>query len=289
MKKMVVSFSMFFLILTGVFTACKAPSPTNEGASEMSTSENSKEITAESTAASSTWSNIEKTGKIKIGLCPEYPPFESVNAEGKMEGFDIDLATVIAKEMGLEVEFMNTPWEGLISGLNNGEFDLIMSAMSPEEATAATDAVAMSEAYYRLNDVIAVKSDNNDIETKKDLAGKVVGFQTGSAAEQSIAVLKKDGIAPKTENPYNRNSDAFTELANGRIDAVVVSYPYAVTQSKEDHSFKVVNDAIQGSALVAIAIKGADDLIEKYNEALKKVKSDGRYQEIEKQWLSVEK
>ena len=126
------------------------------------------------------WNAIEEAGTLKIGLCPEYPPFESVNDAGDIEGFDADLAAAIAEEMGVEVEFANTPWEGLISGLNNGDFDMIMSAMSPEEATAATDAVNLSDAYYELGDVIAVKVDNDTITKKEDLEGKTIGFQTGS-------------------------------------------------------------------------------------------------------------
>ncbi|MGC4018393.1 MAG: transporter substrate-binding domain-containing protein [Muricomes sp.] len=58
---------------------------------------------------------ISKKGTLKIGLCPEYPPFESVNDAGEIEGFDADLATAIAEDMGIKVEFANTPWEGLIS------------------------------------------------------------------------------------------------------------------------------------------------------------------------------
>ena len=234
------------------------------------------------------FAKIQDKGVLKIGLCPEYPPFESVNTEGKVEGFDADLATAIGKEMGVKVEFVNTPWEGLISGLKNGEFDMIMSAMSPEEATSATKEINMSDAYYVLNDVIAVKADNKDITKKEDLAGKVIGYQTGSAAEQGADKLEKSGIKVGTKNPYNRNSDAFAELENGRIDAVIVSYPYAVTQSKEDKNFKVINDPIQGCDLVAISVKGTDSLTKEYNKALKTLKDNGKYDDIAKKWLAVQ-
>lgn len=275
MKKKLIALGLVCTLVLSMATAC--------GNKE-------KEDTTEKTPKTegTSWTNIEEKGTLKIGLCPEYPPFESVNNDGNIEGFDADLATAIAEEMGVTVEFANTPWEGLISGLNNGEFDMIMSAMSPEEATSATDAVGLSDAYYDLGDVIAVKSDDNNITKKEDLEGKTVGYQTGSASEQAVDKLEELGIKVKTKNPYNRNSDAFAELENGRIDAVIVSYPYAVTQSKEDKSFKVINDPIQSCDLVAIAVKGSDELIAKYNEALKVVKDSGKYAEIEKKWLSVE-
>ncbi|MGC4018394.1 MAG: transporter substrate-binding domain-containing protein [Muricomes sp.] len=165
---------------------------------------------------------------------------------------------------------------------------MIMSAMSPEEATSAADSVNLSDAYYDLGDVIAVKADNNDITKKEDLEGKTIGYQTGSASEQAADKLEGLGIKVSTKNPYNRNSDAFAELENGRIDAVIVSYPYAVTQSKEDKTFKVVNDPIQSCDLVAITVQGSDALTAKYNGALKAVKDSGKYAEIEKKWLSIE-
>ena len=96
------------------------------------------------------------------------------------------------------------------------------------------------------------------------------------------------GIEVKAENPYNRNSDAFADLENGRIDAVIVSFPYAVTQSKEDKNFKVVNDAIDKTSVVAVVKKGSKSIIEEYNKALKTVRDSGKYKEIESKWLSVE-
>lgn len=246
------------------------------------------ETKTEEKTEDTSWNAIEEAGTLKIGLCPEYPPFESVNDAGDIEVFDADLAAAIAEEMGVEVEFANTPWEGLISGLNNGDFDMIMSAMSPEEATAATDAVNLSDAYYELGDVIAVKVDNDTITKKEDLEGKTIGFQTGSGAEQCADKLDGMGIKVAAKNPYNRTQDALAELENGRIDAVLVSYPYAVTQSKVDKAFKVVNDPIDTCDLVAISVKGSDELTKKYNEALKTVKDSGKYAEIEVKWLTVE-
>lgn len=233
------------------------------------------------------WEDIKEKGILKVGLCPEYPPFESINKKGDIEGFDAELANEIGKELGVKVELVNTPWEGLISGLNNGNFDLIMSAMSPEEATKASNDLEFSNPYYKLSDIIAVKKYNNEITKKEDLNNKTVGYQTGSASEQAAEKLKDENINVKAKNPYNRTSDAFAELENGRIDAVIVSFPYAVTQSNEDRNFKVVNDPIQQMDIVAIAKKGNTGLIKNFNDSLEKIKKDGRYKKIEDNWLSI--
>ena len=77
------------------------------------------------TTEDSSLKNIKKAGVLKVGMCPEYPPFESINNSGAIEGFDADLAEAIGKEMGVKVELVNTPWEGLISGLSMVYFFLI--------------------------------------------------------------------------------------------------------------------------------------------------------------------
>lgn len=260
----------------GLFTGCGTK---NEGNVD---SDKGKVVADES------FSKVKESGELKIGLCPEYPPFESINEKGEIEGFDPSLASAIAENMGVKATFLNTPWEGLIAGLNNGEFDVVMSAMSPEEATAATEAVNLSEVYYEIGDIIVVRADEKEIKSKEDLIGKTIGVQTGSAAEQAAGKLEGMGIKVAAVNPYNRNSDAFAELENGRIDAVVVGIAYAATQAKENKNIKVINDPIQNCGIVVVAKKDAKELTNKINESIKVTKENGSYDKAVKQWLSVD-
>jgi len=227
-------------------------------------------------------------GVLRVGLCPEYPPFESIDESGEIVGFDPDLANAIAEELGIEVEFVNTPWEGLIAGLNNGEFDVIISAMSPEEATAATDAVELSENYYVMSDVIVVRSENNDIKGKEDLAGKIVGVQDACSAAHAAEDLPNHGIEVAALNRYARNAEAFAELANGRIDAVVVSLTYANELIKNNPGFKVINDPLQEVGLAVVAKLGSVSLINKINEVVAELKENGIYDRIAVEWLAAD-
>lgn len=225
---------------------------------------------------------------LRVGMCPEYPPFESINENNEIVGFDPSLAAAIAEEMGIEAEFVNTPWEGLIAGVNNGNFDVIMSAMSPEEATSATDAVELSDNYYTLADVIVVKADNEEIKTKEDLAGKIIGIQDASSAAQAAEKLPDMGIEVGEVKHYNRNADAYAELANGRIDAIIVSVTYANEQAKNNPEFKVVNDPIQETGIAVVAKDGSDALIGKIEEIISKLKENGTYDSIAVEWLAAE-
>ncbi len=268
---MVIVLSLFAL------TAC-ATDANNEVNNDMENNE----------AADTSLQSVIDSKVLRVGLCPEYPPFESINENNEIVGFDPSLATAIADEIGVKAEFVNTPWEGLIAGVNNGDFDIIMSAMSPEEATSATDAVELSDNYYTLGDVIVVKAENDEIKSKEDLAGKIIGIQDASSAAQAAEKLPEMGIEVAEIKHYNRNADAYAELVNGRIDAIVVGVTYANGQAKNNPEFKVVNDPIQEIGLAVVAKDGSVALIEKIEEVLSKLKENGTYDSIAVEWLAVE-
>ncbi len=277
MNKTFKSFIIVMMIVLSLFALTACSSSTNE-------EKNSQENGAEDTSLQS----VLDSKVLRVGMCPEYPPFESINENNEIVGFDPGLAAAIAEEMGIKAEFVNTPWEGLIAGVNNGNFDIIMSAMSPEEATAATDAVEISSNYYTLADVIVVKSDNEEIKSKEDLSGKIIGIQDASSAAQAAESLPEMGIEPGEVKHYNRNADAYAELANGRIDAIIVGVTYANEQAKNNPEFKVINDPIHEVGIAVIAKDGAESLVERIEEAIAKLKENGTYDSIAVEWLAAE-
>jgi len=262
-------------LLAGCGSAAGTSASTTSGSASSGTG------TAEDTSLQ----DVKTSGTLRVGMCPEYAPFESVDSSGSIVGFDPSLAAALAQQLGVKVECVNTPWEGLIAGLNNGDYDVIMSAMSPEEATAATQAVELSDNYYETSDIIVVSASNSDITGKKDLAGKTVGYQTGSSAEQSANSLAKDGIQVKASNPYNRNADAFADLGNGRIDAVIVSYDYANKETDSDSRFKIVNDPLSSVGFTIVAKKGSVGLITALEDGVNTLKSNGTYDSIVSEFL----
>lgn len=241
----------------------------------------------ESAAADASLQTVIDSGVLRVGMCPEYPPFESISESNEIIGFDPSLAAAIGQEMGVKVECVNTPWEGLIAGLNNGDFDVIMSAMSPEEATAATKAVTLSDNYYLMSDVIVVRSDNTTINAKEDLAGKIVGVQDACTAAQAAEDLPNKGIQVAKLNHYVRNAEAYAELANGRIDALIVSVTYANEQAKNNPGSKVINDSLHEVGIAVVAKEGSQTLIDKVDEIVAKLKENGTYDSIAVQWLAA--
>jgi len=237
--------------------------------------------------ADPSWENIVAKGELVVGNCPEYPPFSSRNAANEIEGFDSDFAKALGEAQGVKVTVKDTAWEGLVAGLQKGDHDVIISCMSPEEATAASENVSMTTPYYELAEIIVTKTENADIVNKEALAGKVIGVQANCTSEVAVDSLKDMGIEAKEIKRYNRNQEALVDLKNGRVDAVVVGFAYAATQVKGNPDLKIVNDAVRSVDIVAVTNKGADALTEKLNEAIATVKANGKFDEVSKKWLDL--
>lgn len=234
------------------------------------------------TAQDTSWTKVKERGEIVVGFCAAYPPFESRNEKnGEFEGFDVDLAKALSKELGVKVKFMEAEWQGLLGGLQKGDYDILITCMSKSETRGQN--VNFSDVYYELGDVIVVQKDNQTIIGEGELSGKVVGAQLGSGSEQIVDKMKD----LKEIKRYNYNPEAFLDLKNGRIDALVVGYAYAVNQMKTDPSYKIVGAPLEKNEIVMVLPKGSDDLTGQINQALAKIKQNGTYDRMIKTWLEV--
>jgi len=258
-------------------TAAPAETTTTAAPAETTTT------TADTTAsADSSWQAVQDRGELWVGLCAEYPPFESRNESTQQpEGFDVDLANALGEKLGVKVVVKDSAWEGLLGGILKGDYDVLITAMSREEAAAET--VNMSDTYYDLSEVIVVKEDNTDIKSAQDLEGKIVGCQSGTSSEKAVDRLT--GL--KEVKRYNRNPEAFLDLRNGRSDAVVVGIAYAATEAKREAGLKVIDSPVATQELVFVSKAGGDALTEQLNKALAEVKADGTYDKLVETWLSV--
>lgn len=274
MKRMMKKKGTMLILLaacTILFTACGKDS----GSSESSES---------GQKAAGALETLQEEGVLRVGMCPEYPPFESITTSGEIEGFDVDLANALAKEMGIDsVEFVNTPYEGLIAGLQTDAFDLIMSGMSPEEAAEADKSLNISESYFTVSEVILTK--DASITSKKDLEGKKVGSHAGSTSEYAVEGLIEEGINI-TSAPYNRHSEAFADLQNGNIDAQVVEDTWAEAKVKDGDGITILEEPVSAFDAAAIGQKDQKDVTDAFNKALKTIKDNGTYDEIVNKWFS---
>lgn len=110
-------------------------------------------LTASANDAS--WSKVKDRGELIVGFAAHYPPFDSKNEKtGEFEGFDVDMAKALADELGVGVKFVDAEWQGLLGGLNKGDFDMLITCMSKSEGRGKN--VTFSDVYYRLADVMVM-------------------------------------------------------------------------------------------------------------------------------------
>ncbi|MGM0502854.1 MAG: transporter substrate-binding domain-containing protein, partial [Bacillota bacterium] len=156
------------LVLALVFTvACGGEQTTSDQVQEEETTSEQKQ------EETTNWDQIQEEGKLTIGMSADYKPFEYTDDDGEIVGFDVDIAKAIGDQLGIEVEFVDTAFDGLIPGLKSEKYDLIMSAMTITEERAK--AVDFTDQYFNAGQVVAVMADNNDIKGPEDLEGKKVG------------------------------------------------------------------------------------------------------------------
>lgn len=216
---------------------------------------------------------IEK-GKLKMAASLDYSPFEYYEGD-KPAGFDIDLTREIAKRLGLEAEIISNDFEGLFAGLDAGRFDMSISAITviPERQKR----YFMSIPYIGNVQTILVNSaSKKEINDIKDLTGMHIGYQISTTSNFFVdELVKKENLTVQT-NSYDVATNAFSDLAIGRIDAVVVDSLVAATFIKKaPESYKIAWEGNSNEVLAVALAKDNVKLGEKVNEVISEMMKDG--------------
>lgn len=220
--------------------------------------------------------------KVRVATDATWPPFESVDEQTKaIKGFDIDLMDAIAKAGGFEVEYVNVPWDSLLAGMAQCQYDASISAMTITDERKKS--FSFSDPYFEAGQIVAVQIGNTDITGKDSLAGKRVGVQNGTTGD--IEVQK---MADVVRTPYDDIALAFQDLMNGQVDAVVADNPLALGYvGKNADKLKVVGDVFTDEFYGVAVCKTNADLLTKINTGLAKVKADGLINELTQKWITA--
>lgn len=237
---------------------------------------------ANSFASDDSWEKIKEKGELVVGFCAQYPPFEFKTETGELKGFDVDLAKAIGKELNISVTLKDGEWQGLIPGMEKGDYDVLITCMG--KTPKRMEKVNFSDVYVKLTEVIVVRKDDDTIHDKNDLKGKTVGAQMATSSERVLNGMKDLVGQAKL---YNYTTEAFLDLKFKRIDAVVSGFAYAVVQIKKDPSFKIVGAPLNATDIGIALPKNADALTSKINEALAKIEANGTNKSIYDKWLNV--
>jgi ABC-type amino acid transport substrate-binding protein len=233
-------------------------------------------------SAQSTLETVKQKGVLVAGSSAEYPPFEYV-ADGKLVGYDVDMAEEITRRMGVKVAWEKIDFKGIVAALTAKRVDALITALTwtPERA----ERIAFSDPYFDAG-IGAITPQSSTIQKVDDLAGKKVGVQLGSSGERYV----RETIGSKLGQllTYDSITLAINDLKNGRVDAVVNPLPvlrYAVRNDKGFHY-----TAVWDTRVVGINTRLEDkDLLAEINRHLRDLKSEGFLAKLETKWFGPSK
>jgi len=236
---------------------------------------------------------------VTIGSDIPYRPFEYETEDGDLVGFDVDIAQAVFEEqMELTPEFTDTSFDTIISSLNNGNFRVIMSAMTINDTRA--ERVDFSDPYFTAYQTIVVLNDS-DITAKEDLRGRTVGVQKGTTGAGAADALKEEFDGELTIRRYDQIPAAFDALINNQVVAVINDNTVNAEFVEQNGNVRFVEG--EGAAAeegenappyltltveeYGIAFRQDDDEFrQQVNDALAAIREDGTYDEIYSEYFS---
>ena len=223
----------------------------------------SKEITPES---------IQKSGKLTIATSPDFPPFESLTADGAVEGIEIEIMELICAELGVELEIKQMDFDTVLPGVQAGKFTVGVSGISVTPAREKN--TLFTDPYCLAAQAIVVTSDSA-ITCKADLEGKAVSVQTGTTAEE---FCMGNGYDVKA---FAANADAQSALTVGKVEAWVIDDLTAAEMvasynaEHPDAPLVILSEAMTTEPYAFAFAFGSEKLVERINEIQQGLLADG--------------
>ncbi|MFD1018941.1 transporter substrate-binding domain-containing protein [Thalassobacillus hwangdonensis] len=220
--------------------------------------------------------DLVEEGKFTFATSGEFKPFSMTNDSGDLAGFDIDVGTAIAEELGLEPNPQKFKFASIVEGVKTGRFDAAVASHTITEERA--EQVDFSTPYYYSGAQIFT-APGSDIESLDDLEGKEIAVSQGSTYA-GIAEEVTDNI-----QVYDSDVVALQSLAKGRHDAVITDFLTGAI-AIEDGGLEIEAKERLDNSEQAIAVnKENDKLLEAINEALETLREDGKLEEISKTYF----
>ncbi len=279
MKRSLFVFVSVLFVAMLVLSACQpAPAQTPEAQEGYPASGENKP-----TATSQEAYPAPASSTLRVATDATFPPFEIVDeATKELTGFDVELMKAIAAKAGFTLEWSNLPFDSVLAGLSQCQFDLAIAAITITEDRKKE--MLFSDPYINAGQIVVVRLEDGSIQSKDDLAGKTVAAQLGTTGE--IEARKIENVNYK---PYDTYDLAFLDLANGQVDAVIADYPTALGFIGQNaDKLKTVGEVFTEESYGIAVCKNREDLLTPLNTALQALKDEGKIAELEQTWLAGE-
>ncbi|MHC3468469.1 transporter substrate-binding domain-containing protein [Streptomyces sp. 7R007] len=225
---------------------------------------------------------LVKAGRLTTCTHLPYPPFQS-EIDGKVQGFDVSLIDLVAKDLGVKQQILDTPFENFKTGafLNSGECDLAAAGMTITAERKKN--VDFSDPYFDATQALLVDKDSGVTSLADAKAKKVkLGAQAQTTGED---YAKKQGFDPVS---FESSDAVLNGLRTGQVKAVIIDYPvvqgWLKTKANAD-AFQLADNINTGEQYGFTVKKGNTRLLAAINKAIKDAKADGTYKKLYEKWI----
>lgn len=216
---------------------------------------------------------------ITVGTDATYPPFESINAEGEVVGFDVDVTTAICEIINCVLEYQPTAWDGIFPALAMGEFDMVMSSVT---ITAERDQIVdFSKPYFTVSQAVMLRPEDAEFTVEEIQAdeGMILGAQIGT----TNAYLAEELVGRERVRVYDSFATTVPALLNGDIDAIIIDDAQAEAYEQEyAGEVTVAIRGVVGSSAehLGFAFQEGSELIDYFNAGLEILREEGTLEEL---------
>ncbi|MDF2399753.1 transporter substrate-binding domain-containing protein [Pseudomonas protegens] len=224
---------------------------------------------------------------LKIATEGAYPPFNYVDSNNQLHGFDVDIANALCERMKVECTIVAQDWEGIIPALLAKKYDAVVASMIATDERKKK--IAFSNHYYRTPLSVAVPKDSDITDAQTNFKGRTVGAQASST--QAIYAEDHYGPAGADVKFYPTLDEANSDLAAGRVDGVIADkFPLlAWAESTGKDCCKIIGDVNGTTADASIAVRKEDNALrERLNKALDEIVADGTYKQISSRYFAFD-
>lgn len=223
---------------------------------------------------------VMEAGTLVVGISADYPPFESLDTNGTLIGYDVDMANYLAEHLttadgtAYKVEFVQMEFSTIISALQTGQIDIGVAAFSydPKRQCLFTDP------YYESSQVVCVRKDSG-ISSVEDLSGKTIAAGSGTVGYDKA--MEIEGANVTTPGDYLQQ---FEMLRVNQIDAVVCDAKVGEGYAESDDTFMVLDEPLVEDNLCVIVKEGNTNLLDALNEAIAEFKDSGTSDAYKEVW-----
>ena len=216
--------------------------------------------------------------KLLIGISPDYAPYESLNTDGEMEGFDIDMTKELINIMNenggnYTYEFKQMSFDTISTSLMAKQIDLRISGFTMHD-----DWDVLWSNKYNDSKQVALVSEDSSIQTVKDLEGKKIGAQLSATGEACANDIKDAKVTTVTDVKV-----LVETLKSGGVDAVILDYAVAKNYDSQD-AYRMIDEALLEEENLIIANKDSQELMDDVNKALDEFIKSDKYTELKEKW-----